>query len=91
MSHNLLQGLLQELGAPMPGRSRRTMRDKVRLVIGLKYLTDDKLPLGGEENVINGFDGLNEYDFQEFQGVWNDGFGANDFGANRYDSDQFEM
>lgn len=73
MSHNLLQALLQELGAPMTGRSSKTMRNRVRLVIGLKDATDVDLPLQVEEN--DDLDGLNSFNgANEFQGGWDDDF-----------------
>lgn len=75
MSHNLLHGLLQELGAPMPGRSRRTMRDRVRVVIGLNYPIDVNVPVRGEgTDEIEGRSGFNGA--LEFQGGWDDDFGA---------------
>ncbi|TID16372.1 hypothetical protein E6O75_ATG11490 [Venturia nashicola] len=90
MSHNLLHGLLQELGSPMPGHSRRTMRDRVRVVIGLNYPIDGNTTLRSEENDEgNGFDGFNTA--YEFQNGWDDDFGMNDFAANRFASDQFDL
>ncbi|RDI89085.1 hypothetical protein Vi05172_g259 [Venturia inaequalis] len=87
MGHNLLQALLQELGAPMPGRSRRTMRNRASLVIGLNCSTDVvDVSLGGEESKEIGFNGTGE-----FQGAWDGDFGMGDFGANRFDSDQFHL
>ncbi|TLD24463.1 hypothetical protein E2P81_ATG11799 [Venturia nashicola] len=90
MSHNLLHGLLQELGSPMPGHSRRTMRDRVSVVIGLNYPIDGNTTLRSEENDEgNGFDGFNTA--YEFQNGWDDDFGMNDFAANRFASDQFDL
>ncbi|QDS67861.1 hypothetical protein FKW77_007787 [Venturia effusa] len=72
LSRNLLQALLQELGAPMMGRSSRTMRERVRLVVGLPSSIDIDLSLRGEKD---GFGGGGRFG-NGFDGGWDDDFAS---------------